>query len=152
LALPAKLKMDTLPPVPSGTRIDPDTTVPGFGLITDVVGFGDPVGQTVMNEAAVTSESTVMFNSTETAPAGTGMPARFGAVVVKGSSTVAPGPTGAAAATPTGGVRVSRTRVGVTPMNPSGVELPWEEALTLGITSAAIKPPVASAVAPISKR
>src|SRR6516162_6206854 len=125
---PSKLKMETLPPVPRGTRIEPDTTVPGFGLITDVVGFGDPVGQTVMNEGAVASESTVMFNSTDTAPAGTGIPGRLGAAVVSGRSTVPPGATGPAAVTPTGGVRVSRTRVGETPTKPSGLEVVWEEA------------------------
>jgi hypothetical protein len=97
-------------------------------LITDVVGFDVPVGQTVMNDGAVTSESTVMFKSTDTAPAGTGMPGRFGAVVVRGRSTVAPGPTGAAVAMPTGGVRVSSTRVGGTPTKPSGFEALWDEA------------------------
>src|SRR6516164_8523087 len=147
--LPAKLKMETLPPVPRGTRIEPDTTVPGFGLITDVNGFGAPVGQTVMNDGAVASESTVTFNSTETAPVGTGMTVRLGAAVVRGRSTVPPGPTGAAAATPTGGVRVSRTRVGEIPMKPSGgAEVLCDDAASVGTTITEISPPTASAATP----
>jgi hypothetical protein len=118
-ASPAKLKIDTSPPAPSGTRIDPDVTVPGFGLMTDVFGCALPAGHTVMNDGAVTSKSTVTFSNTEMASAGTGTPGRLGAAVVSGTLMVAPGPSGAGALTATPGARVSSTRLGVTPTKPS---------------------------------
>jgi len=130
LASPARLKIETWPLIPSGTRIDPDVTVPGFGLMTDVFGWGAPVGHTVMKDGAVTSKSAVMFRSTEMAPAGTGMPGRLGAAAVSGTSIVAPGPSGAGELTATPGGRVSSTRVGVTPTKPSAAPPVWEDAGT----------------------
>jgi hypothetical protein len=67
------------------------------------VGQGLPVGHTVMNDEAVTSASTITFSSTDTADAGTGAPARWGAGEVNGNTSVAAGPRGEDALTPTPG-------------------------------------------------
>jgi hypothetical protein len=139
-ASPAKLKIDTSPPAPSGTRIDPDVTVPGFGLMTDVFGCALPVGHTVMKDAAVTSKSTVTLSSTEIAPGGTGTPGRLGAAVVRGRLMVAEGPSGAGALTATPGARVSSTRMGVTPTKPSASPGDCDEAgIDPGMTAIAAK-------------
>src|SRR5215217_3667527 len=94
-------------------------TKPGVALFADTNGRGSPVGQTVMNDSADASKSTVMFNSTETALAGTAN-VRFGAGDVSGRSICESGPSGPTSGTPTGplsGPRVSSTRTGVMPTN-----------------------------------
>ena len=132
--------------------------MPGSALLAEVNGRASPVGHTVMNDLASASWSTVMLSTADTAPAGSGAEARFGAGAVSGRSICWPAPILAADVTPIGpllGPRVSRTRVGVmaTKTSLSPVADGWRAAgveLVLGRSAAPASCVPASTRAPMA--
>src|SRR5918994_6600189 len=118
LTEPCWLKTLIMSSMPTFMSADTGEIKPGSALLVDARGRASPFGQTVRKLFSVASSSMVTLIATDVASVG--IPDRPATL----TSSVWPGPIGAAVVTPIvvprGGMRVSSTRTGVIPTNSDG--------------------------------